>query len=49
MWLLGKAYSTQGGGAMDFWDSLSPSAQDMFRRMADEITKARAEEELETK
>lgn len=43
MWMWGKEYSEQNGGSMDFWKSLSPSRQDVCRRLVNAIEAARKE------
>lgn len=43
MWLWGKRYSGQGGGSMDFWDSLTPSEKRLCRDMVKRINEARSE------
>lgn len=43
MWLWGETYANQSGGSMDFWDGLSPGAQELCRRMVADIEKARPE------
>lgn len=43
MYLWGGAYSSFGGGCMDFWDSLRESDRDICRRCVKDIEKARKE------
>ena len=43
MWLWGKEYSKQGGGSMDFWDSLSDFRKYVARNLVRDIPKARDE------
>ncbi len=43
MWLWSEKYAKQGGGSMDFWDSLSEVEKDMCRRMVSDIEAARNE------
>lgn len=42
-WLWSKRYAEYGGGSMDFWHSLSAQEQEIARRCAKDISKARPE------
>lgn len=41
MWLWGERYAAQGGGSMDFWDSLTDSEKRLCRDMVRRIMEAR--------
>lgn len=43
MYMWGKRYSQQGGGSMDFWDSLSAREKRLCRDLVRDIEKARPE------
>lgn len=47
MFLYGSEYSRQGGGSMDFWDSLSDSRKNLCREMVSKIENARKEFKVE--
>jgi hypothetical protein len=40
MWLWGSRYAAQGGGSMDFWDSLTRSEKGTCRNMVKQIEAA---------
>lgn len=40
MWIFGKEYSEQGGGSMDFWDSLPASKQRLAKDLVNAINRA---------
>ena len=43
MYLWGSRYAAQGGGSMDFWDTLRDSQRDLCRRLVARIEEAPAE------
>ena len=43
MYIWGASYARQGGGSMDFWDSLREIDKDTCRRLVQDIGKARKE------
>ncbi len=43
MWLFGQRYAAQGGGSMDFWDSLSESDKNLCRNLVADIAAAPVE------
>ena len=43
MFLFANRYAGQGGGSMDFWDSLNKSDQGFCRRCVEEIEKSPSE------
>lgn len=40
MWLYGSDYSQQGGGSMDFWDSLDIPRKRLCKKLVDDILAA---------
>lgn len=40
MWIFGKEYSEQGGGSMDFWESLPASKQRLAKDLVNAINRA---------
>jgi hypothetical protein len=44
MILYGRSYASQGGGSMDFWDSIPDTAKEFCRQCVAEIEQAPKEE-----
>lgn len=41
MWLFGTEYAAQGGGSMDFWDSLSETRKRLCYDLVDDVLAAK--------